>query len=164
MKKAIYPGTFDPITLGHMDIIKRSLDIFDEVIVGVLLNSSKTPIFAPEERVEMIKKEVEGLGNVKVKSFDGLLVDFARTENVRAIIRGLRAVTDFEYELQMSQTNKVIAPEIDTIFMTASLKYAYLSSSIVREVASYGGDITKFVSEDVKRLTLDRIAAIKAAK
>ena len=161
MKKAIYPGTFDPITLGHMDIIRRSSEIFDEIVVGVLINRTKKPMFTPEERVEMIRHEVRDLKNVTVKSFDGLLVDFARSENIRAVIRGLRAVTDFEYELQMSQTNKVIAPEVDTIFMTASLEYAYLSSSIVREVASYGGDISRFVSEYIKKLTVERMTALK---
>ena len=161
MKKALYPGVFDPVTLGHLDIIRRSANIFDELVVGVLINRSKSPIFTPQERADMIRYEVKDLENVTVKTFDGLMVDFARSENVSCVIRGLRAVTDFDYELQMSQTNKVIAPEIDTMFMTAAMKYTYLSSSIVREIAAYGGDISKFVTERVARLTIERADSLK---
>lgn len=149
MKKAIYPGTFDPITLGHLDIIERSSKIFDEVIVGILVNNTKTPLFTVEERVEMIKKAVKDLPNVTVVSFNGLLVDFAKDKKAQCIVRGLRAVTDFEYELQMTQTNKVIAPEIDTIFLTTSLKYSFLSSSGVKELAAFGADIDRFVPPEV---------------
>ena len=153
MKKAIYPGSFDPVTLGHLDIIRRSSSLVDHLIVGVLNNSTKTPLFSVEERVNMLREVTKDLPNVEVLSFSGLLVDFAAEHNVSVIIRGLRAVTDFEYELAMSQTNRVAAPGIDTGFLTTSLKYAYLSSSIVKEMAMYGGDIKKFVPEEI----IDRV-------
>ena len=153
MKKAIYPGSFDPVTLGHLDIIKRSAALVDHLIVGVLNNSTKTPLFSVDERVNMLREVTRELGNVEVKSFSGLLVDFAREQNVQVIIRGLRAVTDFEYELAMSQTNRVANPDVDTIFLNTSLKYAYLSSSIVKEMAMYGGDISKFVPAQI----IDRV-------
>ncbi|MGN0317252.1 MAG: pantetheine-phosphate adenylyltransferase [Lachnospira sp.] len=149
MRKAIYPGSFDPVTLGHLDIIQRSSRLVDHLIVGVLNNNTKTPLFSVDERVNMLKEVTKDIPNVEVVSFSGLLVDFARKNDVQAIIRGLRAVTDFEYELAMSQTNRVAAPEIDTLFLNTSLKYAYLSSSIVKEVAMYGGDISKFIPEQV---------------
>lgn len=145
MKTAIYPGSFDPVTLGHYDIIERSSKIFDRLIVGVLNNSAKSPLFSVEERVKMLKDVTKGLPNVEVMAFDGLLIDFARANEAQVIVRGLRAVTDFEYELQMAQMNRVIAPEIDTLFLTTNLKYAYLSSSISKEVAMYGGDISVFL-------------------
>ena len=125
MKKAIYPGSFDPVTLGHLDIIKRSAALVDHLIVGVLNNNTKTPLFSVDERVNMLKEVTKDIPNVEVLSFSGLLVDFARQHKVQTIIRGLRAVTDFEYELAMSQTNRVAAPDIDTIFLNTSLKYAY---------------------------------------
>jgi pantetheine-phosphate adenylyltransferase len=149
MKSAIYPGSFDPVTLGHLDIIKRSAGLTDHLIVAVLNNSSKTPLFSVDERVNMLKDATKDLTNVEVISFSGLLVDFARQHDCNVIIRGLRAVTDFEYELAMSQTNRVVNPNIDTIFLNTSLKYAYLSSSTVKEVAKYGGDVSKFVPENV---------------
>ena len=149
MKRAVYPGTFDPVTYGHLDIIERSSKIFDEVIVGILINNSKAPLFSVDERVEMIRKSIGKLANVRVQAFNGLLIDFVRTQDAEFIVRGLRAVTDFEYELQMTQTNKVIDPDIDTIFLTTALKYSYLSSSTVRELASFGSDISRFVPEHV---------------
>lgn len=149
MRKAIYPGSFDPVTLGHLDIIRRSSKLVDHLIVGVLNNSGKSPLFSVDERVNMLKEVTSDLENVEIISFSGLLVDFARKQQVQTIIRGLRAVTDFEYELAMSQTNRVVAPEVDTIFLNTSLKYAYLSSSMVKEVAMYGGDISKFIPEQV---------------
>lgn len=156
MRIAVYPGSFDPVTLGHMDIISRSSKLFDKLIVGVLVNSSKVPLFSAEERVNMIKGVVSEYANVEVRSFDGLLVEFARLCKATAVVRGLRAVTDFEYELQMSQTNHIIAPDIDTIFLTTNLNYAYLSSSVVKEVARYGGDISKFVAPEVRRQILEK--------
>ncbi len=149
MKSAIYPGSFDPVTLGHVDIIKRSAGLTDKLIVGVLNNSTKTPLFSVEERVNMLKNVTRKIPNVEVVSFTGLLVDFAKEKDCHVIIRGLRAVTDFEYELAMAQTNRVANPDVDTIFLTTSLKYAYLSSSIVKEMAQYNGDISKFVPEEV---------------
>ena len=149
MKRAIYPGSFDPITFGHIDIIERSARLFDEVIVGVLANSAKSALFSTAERVSMIQELLEDYPNVRVDSFDGLLVDYARQMDAQIIIRGLRAVTDFEYELQIAQTNRVEYPRLDTVFLTTSLNYSYLSSTIVREFASYGGDISHFVPEQI---------------
>lgn len=149
MVRAIYPGSFDPVTYGHLDVIKRASKIVDELIVGVLNNKSKTPLFSVENRVKMLNDAVSDLPNVKVMSFEGLLVDFAKKVDAQLIVRGLRAVTDFEYELQMSQTNSVLNNEVDTIFFTTSLEYAYLSSSTVKEVAYFGADISKFVPPNV---------------
>lgn len=149
MRKAIYPGSFDPVTLGHLDVITRASKLFDEVIVGVLKNGSKTPLFSVDERVNMLREVCNNLSNVKVMSFDGFSVDFAKEQEANVIIRGLRAVTDFEYELQLAQTNRVLSPEVDTLFLATSMEYSYLSSSIVKEIASLGGDIGKFVPEQV---------------
>ena len=145
MKKAIYPGSFDPLTLGHLDIIERSARIVDEIVVGVLNNSAKNSLFSLDERVSMIKEMTDSMPNVTVTSFNGLLVDYMREIDATIIVRGLRAVTDFEYELQIAQTNHVENPEVETIFLTTSLQYSYLSSTIVKEFASYGGDLSKFV-------------------
>ena len=147
MKRAIYPGSFDPVTNGHMDIIRRSANIVDELYVGVLNNSAKNSLFSAEERVSMLEEMTADLPNVHIVSFNGLLVDFAREIHATIIIRGLRAVTDFEYELQIAQTNHVQNENIETIFLTTNLNYSYLSSTIVKEFASYGGDISKFVPE-----------------
>ena len=149
MVRAIYPWSFDPVTYGHLDVIKRASKIVDELIVGVLNNKSKTPLFSVENRVKMLNDAVSDLPNVKVMSFEGLLVDFAKKVDAQLIVRGLRAVTDFEYELQMSQTNSVLNNEVDTIFFTTSLEYAYLSSSTVKEAAYFGADISKFVPPNV---------------
>ena len=145
MKRAIYPGSFDPLTLGHLDMIERSAKIVDELVIGVLNNSAKNSLFSLDERVSMIKEMTESMPNVTVASFDGLLVDYMKESNAPIIVRGLRAVTDFESELQIAQTNHVENPEVETIFLTTSLQYSYLSSTIVKEFASYGGDISKFV-------------------
>lgn len=149
MRRAIYPGSFDPVTFGHLDMIGRSAKIVDELIVAVLKNSAKNPLFSTEERVSMLKELTDGISNVKIQSFDGLLIDYARSVEATMIVRGLRAVTDFEYELQIAQTNRIMAPDVDTLFLTTSLEYAYLSSTIVKEVASYGGDISHFVPKEV---------------
>ena len=145
MRIAVYPGSFDPVTLGHLDIIERSSKMVDKLIVGVLNNSAKNPLFSVAERVTMLKNVTAHLSNVEVTSFDGLLVDFAVQCHAQTVVRGLRAITDFEYELQMSQTNRIMCPELDTMFLTTDLKYAYLSSSTVREVARYHGNISAFV-------------------
>lgn len=149
MKRAIYPGSFDPVTFGHLDIIKRSSRLFDEIIVGVLNNSSKNALFSIDERVNMIKELTKEYPNVRVDSFEGLLVDYAKQVDAKIIVRGLRAVTDFEYELQIAQVNHVELPELETIFLTTSLNYSYLSSTVVREFASYGGDISRFVPAEI---------------
>ena len=149
MTKAIYPGSFDPVTKGHVDVIKRAAKLFDHLVVGVLVNSSKNPLFSTEERVSMLMEIFSDYDNIEIVSFNGLLVDYCHANNISTIVRGLRAVTDFEYELQIAQTNRVIAPDIDTVFLTTSLEYAYLSSSIVKELASYGCDIKPLVPENV---------------
>ena len=147
MIRAIYAGSFDPVTNGHVDIILRSSKIVDRLIVGVLNNSAKKSLFSVEERVSMLKELTKDLPNVEVTSFDGLLVDYMREIDASIIVRGLRAVTDFEYELQIAQTNHIENTDIETIFLTTNLQYSYLSSTIVKEFASYGGDISKFVPE-----------------
>lgn len=147
MKKAIYPGSFDPVTNGHMDMIQRASKIVDELVVGVLNNSAKNSLFSVEERVSMLKEMTQDMKNVTVASFNGLMVDYMDEIGATIVVRGLRAVTDFEYELQIAQTNHKVNPKIDTIFLTTSLEYAYLSSTIVKEFASYGGDISNFVPE-----------------
>lgn len=149
MTKAVYPGTFDPVTYGHLDIIIRATQLFDEVIIGVLHNSAKTPLFSVEERVNILKKATEGIPHVRVVPFSGLSVDFAKACDAKVIVRGLRAITDFEYELQMAQTNRELEPGVDTTFLITSLQYAYLSSTTVKEVAAFGGDIHKFVPDFV---------------
>lgn len=157
MSVAVYPGSFDPVTLGHLDIIERTARIMDRVIIGVLNNNSKTPLFSAEERVNMLKSVTAHIPNVEVQSFEGLLVDFVRKNGANVIVRGLRAITDFEYELQMSQTNRIIAPEIDTLFLTTNLKYSYLSSSIVKEIATYRGDIRAFLPPEIIEQVLEKI-------
>lgn len=150
MSRAIYPGSFDPVTYGHLDIISRSASMFDEVVVGVLSNNTKHPLFSVEERKEMLIKAVEGFPNVSVITFDGLLIEYMRENSLSVIVRGLRAITDFDYELQIAQSNRKVSKDtIDTIFLTTGIEYAYLSSSIVREYASYGTDVTDFVPEYV---------------
>ncbi|MDO4478339.1 MAG: pantetheine-phosphate adenylyltransferase [Lachnospiraceae bacterium] len=145
MRRAVYPGTFDPVTNGHLDIIRRAAQQFDEVVVGVLCNSKKSPLFSIDERVRMLQEVTKDIPGVRVDSFDGMTVNFVRACGAGVIIRGLRAVTDFENELQMAQTNRVIAPDIDTMLMVTSLEYAYLSSTIVKELASHGEAIERFV-------------------
>ena len=157
MVRAIYPGSFDPVTYGHLDIIKRSADIVDELIVGVLYNKAKIPLFSVEERVKMLDEATKDMENVKIVPFEGLLIDFAKQMDAKVIVRGLRAITDFEYELQMAQTNRKLNPEVETLFMTTSLEYSYLSSSTVKEVASFEGDISQFVPEFIAEKVTDRI-------
>ena len=153
MLKAIYPGSFDPVTYGHLDIIRRSSKLVDELIVGVLNNKAKSPLFSVEERVKMLEEVTKDIPKVRIIPFEGLLVDFARQMDARMVIRGLRAITDFEYELQMAQTNHKLEEELETVFLTTALEYSYLSSTIVKEVASFGGDISQFVP----KLVMDRI-------
>ncbi|MBO4946453.1 MAG: pantetheine-phosphate adenylyltransferase [Lachnospiraceae bacterium] len=159
MATAVYPGSFDPVTLGHLDIIERTAKMMDHVIIGVLNNNSKSPLFSVEERVNMLKNVTSHLDNVEVQSFGGLLVDFVHQNHADVIVRGLRAITDFEYELQLAQTNRVIAPDVDTIFLTTNLKYSYLSSSIVKEIAGYGGDISEFLPPDIVKLVQKKIGS-----
>ena len=150
MKSAIYPGSFDPVTYGHIDIIKRAAEIFDVLYVSVLNNSEKSSLFSVDERVNMLKEVTKDLPNVHVEAFSGLTIQYAMDKGVDVLVRGLRAVTDFEYELQIAQTNRKFSnDEVETLFLITSLQYAYLSSSVVREIASYGGDISPCVPPSV---------------
>ena len=151
MKKiAIYPGSFDPITNGHLDLIKRASKLFDEVIIAITQNANKSSFLSIDQRVDAVKKSIMALNNTRVLSFDSLLVDFAREHNAQIIIRGLRAVSDFEYEFQLSGMNKRLNPGIETLFMTPSEEFANISSSLVREIYTLGGDISAFVPDTVK--------------
>lgn len=145
MRKAIYPGSFDPLTLGHMDIIERSASLFDELVIGVGVNSDKKPFMNVETRLELLRQCTSGWNNVKVEPFDGLLVDFARTNGCRIVLRGLRAVSDFEYEFRVAMANRRMAPEVETMFLMTRDELSFLSSSVVREVARLHGDVSKFV-------------------
>ena len=158
MVRAIYPGSFDPVTFGHLDVIRRASELFDEVIVGVLHNSQKSPLFSVEERVNILKEVTADIPNVKIMSFSGLLVDFARHTDSTLVVRGLRAISDFDYELQMAQTNRVLAKDVDTMFLTTSLEYAYLSSTTVKEAAYFGADISKFAPEYVVEKVREKFA------
>ena len=145
MAKALYPGTFDPITYGHLDVIKRAIGIFDQVIVSVALSARKRPLFSVNERVDMIEQTTKKWDQVSVDSFDTLLVDYAKERGVDIIIRGLRVVTEFEYEFQMALINRNLYPQFESIFLMPSAEYTYLSSMVVREVAEFGGDVSNFV-------------------
>jgi pantetheine-phosphate adenylyltransferase len=156
MRRAVCPGSFDPITNGHLDIIERASKLFDEVVIVVGVNNSKNRLFEPDERLEMIRESTAGLTNVSVDVFRGLLVDFCRAHGIQVIVKGLRAVSDFDYELQMGQMNRSLA-EVDTLFMPADPHYSFLSSSLVKEVATYGGDVSGLVPEPVLRRLRERL-------
>lgn len=145
MRKAIYPGSFDPVTYGHLDIIRRASKVVDELVIGVLVNKNKMPLFSMEERLQLLEETTREFSNVSVKTFEGLTIDFARQNDAKLIIRGLRAVTDFESEMQIAQTNHSIEPDIDTMFFTTSLEFSFLSSTIAKEVAFYGSDVSRLV-------------------
>lgn len=157
MRIAVYPGSFDPITNGHLDIIKRASKIYDRLIVGVLDNSSKKPMFSAEDRKHMIDEVIEGLDNVTCDVFSGLLVDFAKIKGADVIVKGLRTVSDFEYELQMALLNKALNPEFETMFMMTNTKYSYISSSMVKEVAKYNGELDGLVPKNVITKLKDKI-------
>jgi len=161
MRIGIYPGSFDPVTFGHIDIIMRAAKLVDKLIIGVLNNSAKTPLFTSDERVEFLKEITKDIPNVEIDAYQGLLVDYADDNNVNIIVRGLRAITDFEYELQLAQTNHKLNPNVDTVFLTTSVEYAYLSSTTVREIASYGGDVSQFVPECVVNTIYDKFNRIR---
>ena len=160
-KAAIYPGSFDPMTLGHLDVIKRASKMFDRLIVSVLNNKAKNSLFSVEERVSILREATRDLPNVTVDSFNGLLIDYAREKDIHISVRGLRAITDFEYELQIAQTNRKLSQGmLDTVFLTTSLEYAYLSSSSVKEIAAFNGDISQCVPDFVAKLVNEKFKNI----
>ena len=164
MKAAIYPGSFDPVTYGHIDIIRRASEMFDVLHVAVLDNKAKTPLFSVDERVKMLKDVTCDMPNIVVESFSGLLVDYAEKNDIHVSVRGLRAVTDFEYELQIAQMNRLLSKgSLDTIFLTTSLEYAYLSSSGVREIASFGGDFSMCVPPEVEEMVKKKYESVRKA-
>jgi len=154
---AIYPGSFDPVTNGHIDLIKRASRIFENVIVAVADNSRKSPLFTIEERMDMVRQAVAGMKNITVESFDGLMVDYARRKKINVIIRGLRMISDFEYEFQMALTNRRLADTIETVFLMPSENYSYVSSTLLKEAASLGGDISAFVPDTVQKRLKERL-------
>ncbi len=158
MVRAIYPGSFDPMTYGHLDIIQRSSKLFDQLIVAVVANPGKSPLLSIEEREELIARALTGLKNVVVSSFQGLTVDYARQNNIKISIRGLRAISDFETELGMAQTNKELYPELETIFLMSKAEYSFISSSIVKEIVRLGGDVSNFVPTPVNDYLKERIS------
>ncbi len=160
MKVAICPGSFDPVTLGHLDIISRASGLFDKVIVAVLCNMDKNPSFTVAERIEFLREVTAQYPNVEIDSFSGLLVDYAREKGAVAVVKGLRAVSDFEYEFQMSMINKKLYPEVETVYLNTSQDYMYLSSSVVKQIASFGGDISMFVPATIHDKIVDRLKNI----
>lgn len=161
---AIYPGTFDPITHGHTDLIRRAAAIFARVVVAIAANPGKSPVFAADERVELARATVSDLPNVEIKSFANLLVEFARQENASVIVRGLRAVSDFEYEFQLAGMNRKLDPRLETLFMMPAEPYAFLSSSVIREIATLGGNVSEFVHPRVEAALIQRLAIKSRAK
>lgn len=153
---AMYPGTFDPITLGHEDLVRRACRLFDRVVVAIAANPGKEPMFTLEERVQLASDALHGIDNVEVTGYDGLTVDFARDNDLAVIVRGLRAISDFEYEFQLANMNRHLTDEVETAFLTPTEKYTYISSSLVREVAKLGGDISEFVPPNVKKALMER--------
>lgn len=162
MKIGVYPGTFDPVTHGHTDIITRSLRVFDKVVVAVAPNPAKHPLFDLAERLDMVKLVMKGLGQVEVTSFDGLLVDYVERAGAHAIIRGLRAISDFEHEFQMALINRKLARNVETVFLMPSEEYSYLSSTIIKDVAHHGGSLTEFLHPEVARRLRERIRSLKS--
>ena len=156
MKIAVYPGTFDPCTNGHLSIIRRTAEVFDRVYVAILNNSTKKPLFSLEERIDFLKRITADLPNVEVESFSGMLIDYVHQKDAQVIIRGLRAVSDFEYEFQMALTNRKLAPDVETLFMATEAHYSYLSSSIVKEVAALGGCLDDLVPEEIREDILQK--------
>lgn len=159
MKVAVYPGSFDPITYGHLDIIQRGLKVFDKLIVAVLVNSAKTPLFSVQERKQMIREATQEIDRVEVDSFQGLLVDYVHRRQAHAIIRGLRAISDFEYELQIASTNRKLSEKVETLFLMTNHDYSFISSAMVKEVARYGADVSELVPPNVVKALQEKCAA-----
>jgi pantetheine-phosphate adenylyltransferase len=158
MRRAVCPGSFDPVTLGHLDIVERASKVYDEVTVAVLVNKKKSSLYTVEERMDLLREVTAGYGNVRVDSFHGLLVDYCRTQGIPVIVKGLRAISDFDYELQMAQMNLSLAG-VETLFMTTNPQYSFLSSSLVKEVATYGGDVSGLVPEVVHQSLVERLSS-----
>ena len=158
MRKAVYPGTFDPVTYGHLDVIKRGSKIFDELVVAVGHNPLKDPLFTINERMDMISKNTKNISNIKVDSFEGMLTDYMKEMQTNVILRGIRTVSDFEYEFQRALTNRVLKTDIETVFIMTSQEYSFLNSSLIKEAVSLGGDISKFVPSDVEKLLQQKFA------
>ena len=163
MVRAVYPGTFDPLTLGHEDLFRRASGLYEEVVIAIADSRAKRPLFTLEERLEIAREALAPYSNVKVEAFRGLLIDFARNHNARVILRGLRTVSDFEYEFQLAGMNRKMLPDVETVFMTPSEKYQFVSATLVREIASLGGNVSEFVSPSVKRRLDQKLANTPAA-
>ena len=164
MRIAVYPGSFDPLTNGHVDIIRRGARMFDRIIVGILLNAEKSPLFTPDERIRLIREVFRDTPSVEAETFEGLLVDYMRQKHASVIVRGLRAVSDFEYEIQMALMNRHLSPEVETVFMMPAEQYTYVSSRLVKEVASLGGSVTGLVPEQVEKRLIEKRAARTSLK
>lgn len=162
MSKAIYPGTFDPITNGHTDLIVRARRIFDHIVVAIAANPTKDPLFTVDERIAMVQQVCEEIGGIEVMGFDGLLIDFAEKQKIQVVIRGLRAVSDFEFEFQLASANRRLSPHVETVFLTPSENHTFTSASLVKEIANYGGDVSSFVDPRVNQLLVDKIKKQKA--
>lgn len=162
IRTAVYPGSFDPLTFGHLDIIERACEIFDKLIVSIFINPSKKPLFSLEERIDILKNVLKDKKNIKIDCFDGLLVDYMKKKNLKVIIRGLRAVSDLEYEFQYAAANRTLDPNIETIFFMPRLRYSYLSSSVVREIVRFGGDVSKMVPPYVVEKIKEKIKKEKS--
>ena len=158
MRRAVYPGTFDPVTYGHLDVIKRGSKIFDELVVAVGHNPLKDPLFTINERMDMISKNTKNISNIKVDSFEGMLTDYMKEMQTNVILRGIRTVSDFEYEFQRALTNRVLKTDIETVFIMTSQEYSFLNSRLIKEAVSLGGDISKFVPSDVEKLLQQKFA------
>ena len=161
---AVYPGTFDPFTNGHLDIVKRGTKVFDKVVIAILNNRNKTPLFSVEERKEMIRESLAGYANVEIDSFDGLVVDYALKKKARAILRGMRAISDFESEFQLAMYNRRLNRDIETVFLMTGLRWLFISSSGIKELASFGGDISNMVPQSVEKRLVDKYPALKEKK
>lgn len=164
MRKAVYPGSFDPVTNGHLDIIRRGAQVFDKLIVAVGANPNKRPIFSLEERVEMLRLATKDIPNVTVDTYDGMTVDYVRSKGTNIILKGIRTVSDFEYEFQMALTNRVVGKGIETVFVMTSMEYAFLSSTMVNEVARLGGDISAFVMPEIERRLKAKLKALNGLR
>jgi pantetheine-phosphate adenylyltransferase len=159
MTRAVYPGTFDPITNGHVDLVKRAARVFDRLVVAVGTNPAKTPLFSPEERLDMVRHELRAIPNVTTDAFDGLLVDYARSRGISVVLRGIRSLTDLDYEYQMALANRSMENRIETIFMPASIEYSFVSAQLLREIVALGGDASRFVSPRVAQRLKKKLAS-----